>query len=366
MTLTPAADSRPVRPRVAFALALTALLPAAAAHATLRPQPLVNAVPASTAFVDTVGHFARARYRQAVGSPAVKYPTADGLKISVSFSNTYTPDAAVAASYVAFLDSLPHGTELSALKVYIAPPDEVQADCGGEDGTLACYDPADQTMTVPGEEMQSDDGSGVTTSYVLAHEYGHHIARHRDNAPFSALDLGPKYWSSFEGVCLGVYERKLFPGDEGSHYLANPGEAWADTYAHITYPDVFWQFTAVLKPSAGAFAAAKRDVLTPWIGPVTKTFSGSFSAGGSGVRLFSFPLRLDGTLKVALHGPAGANYDLALSSLGRSDGGTKAPGANDLYVANPACRDAASERVYLRVLRRSGSGPFTATVTYAG
>jgi hypothetical protein len=366
MAPLPVADSDGVRPRVALALALIAALPAAAdAHGALHPQPLVNLAPASTAFVDTVGHFHHARLRQTLASPAVKYPTADGLSVSVSFSRSYTPDPSVASSYVDFLDSLPHGSELSALKVYIAPPDEVQADCGGEDGTLACYDPVGQTMTVPGVQ-QADDGSGVTTSYVLAHEYGHHIARHRSNAPFSALDYGPKYWSSLEHVCRGDYQGKLFPGDEGQHYLANPGEAWADTYAHITYPDVFWQFTALLKPTDASFAAAKQDVLTPWTAPVTKTVSGSFTRGGSGVKLFSFTLHLDGTLKVQLHGPAGADYDLALSSLGRSDGGTKAPGANDLYVARPACRSADAEKVYLRVIRRSGSGPFRATITYAG
>ena len=343
-----------------------AVSPAAAAHGAVRPQPLVNVAPASTAFVDTVGHFPHARLRQMAAAPAVKYATPDGLSVSVSFSRSYTPDSAVASSYVAFLDSLPHGSELSALKVYIAPPDEVQTDCGGEDGTLACYDPVDQTMTVPGEQTQSNDGSGVTTSYVLAHEYGHHIARHRSNAPFSALDYGPKYWSSYEHVCRGTYQGRLFPGDEGNHYLANPGEAWADTYAHITYPDVFWQFTSLLKPTNASFAAAKQDVLSPWTAPATKTVSGTFSRLGPSVQLFSVTLRLDGTLKVQLQGPAGANYDLALSSLGRSDGGTKALGANDLYVAKPACRDANAEKVYLRVIRRSGSGPFTATITYAG
>ena len=107
-------------------------------------------------------------------------------------------------------------------------------------------------------------------------------------------------------------------------------------------------------------------MLSPWTAPATKTVSGTFSRLGPSVQLFSVTLRLDGTLKVQLQGPAGANYDLALSSLGRSDGGTKALGANDLYVAKPACRDANAEKVYLRVIRRSGSGPFTATITYAG
>ena len=338
----------------------------AAAPAARRPQPLVSIAPASTAFVDRVVHRAHATPR-AVGATAAKaYPTVDGLTVRVQFSNSYTPDPTVARSYVDFLDSLPHGAELSRLHVYIATPPEVQADCGGEDGTLACYDPVDETMTVPGEQTETNDGSGVTTSYVLAHEYGHHIARNRANPPFSALDWGPKRWASVAHVCQGAIDGTLFPGDEGAHYLANPGEAWADTYAHLTYPDVFWQFTSLLKPTAASFAAARADVLTPWTKPIVKTFRGRFSPTGARSAMTSVLLQLDGTLRVALHGPGGSNYDLALTSLGRSDGGTHAVGSNDLYEARPACRSTDAERVYIRVLRRSGSGPFTATITYAG
>jgi hypothetical protein len=363
------ADSTDVRPRLAIALALVAGVggPGSAyAVAQQRPEPLVDAAPLSTAFIDHVGHLAHAGARQVSASPTAAYATADGLNVRVRFSGSYTPDPAVAQSYVDFLDGLPHGKELSLLRMYIATPAEVQADCGGEDGTLACYDPVDETMTVPGVQTENADDSGVTTSYVLAHEYGHHIARNRVNPPFSALEWGPKRWASFEHVCRGFYAHTLFPGDEGDHYLANPGEGWADTFAHITYPAVAWQFTPLLRPTRALLAVARQDVLTPWTKPVTKVVHGRFSAGGTGVALFSFQLRLDGNLRVALHGPRGADYDLALSSLGSSDGGTHAAGSSYVYDAQPACRDAAAERVYVRVIRRTGSGPFTATITYAG
>jgi hypothetical protein len=235
-----------------------ACLTPAAAFAATEPQPLVDVSPLGTTFVDHDCPVSHAALRIAGATPAVAYMTPDGLSVSVQFSRSYTPAAPIAQTYVDFLGRLPHGSELSQLKIFIAPPAEVVDDCGGEDGTLACYDPSEQTMTVPGQQTDTSDGSGVTTSYVLAHEYGHHIARHRLNPPFSALDYGPKYWSSFEQVCRGTYAGVLFPGDEGRHYLANPGEAWADTYAHITYPKTFWQFTDLLRPNTASLLAQRQ------------------------------------------------------------------------------------------------------------
>jgi len=341
-----------------------ALLPAAPAVAAQTPQPLVDLAPHATAFHDHVGPTTRASGRAADSAPA-GYMTADGQTVSVSFSGSYTPDAAVAQSYVDFLGGLPHGSELRMLKVYIATPAEVQDDCGGIDGTLACYDPSNDTMTVPGEQT-ADDGSGITTSYVIAHEYGHHIASHRTSAPFQALEWGPKYWASDELVCLNTIQGHLAPGDEGENYLANPGEAWADTYAHLTYPRVHWQFTELLRPTGASKAAARKDVLTPWTANVTKTLSGEFVPGGTQVKGFQVTLHLDGSLRIALHGPAHTNFDISVSSLGRDQGHTAGPTSGDVYAARYACREVHSENVMVKIVRRHGFGAFTAAVSYAG
>ena len=206
------------------------------------------------------------------------------------FAPSYTPSPDVAQTYVDFLGSLPHGTELSKLKLLLAPPTDVQRDCGGQDGVLACYDSQSHEMVVPGEQIENQ--SGVSTSYVIAHEYGHHIAAFRSNPPFPTVDVGPKYWASYEKICDRTLAGRLAPGDEGQYYLLNPGENWAETYARLVYPNEPWRFTSLLKPDAGALAAARRDVLEPWTASVTKTFTGSF--GGGDVRRFSFPLTLDG------------------------------------------------------------------------
>jgi hypothetical protein len=344
---------------------LLALIPAAPAAAARAPQPLVDVPPQGTVFLDRVGPSTRGAPRAVKDSPPAAYRAPDGQTVSVVFSGSYEPDAETAQSYVDFLGGLPHGKELSKLQVYIATPDEVRDDCGGIEGTLACYDPSDDTMTVPGEQT-ADDGSGVTTNYVVAHEYGHHIANHRANAPFLTLNWGPKYWGSQERVCLRTIQGRLAPGDEGENYLANPGEAWADTYAHLTYPRVHWQFTPLLRPSQASKAAALKDVLTPWTGYVTQTFPGRFSPGGAHVQAFHVALHLDGSLRIALHGPAAANFDISVSSLGTDHGSTKGPHSSDVYFTRFACREVDSEDVMVKVVRRHGFGAFTAEVTYAG
>jgi hypothetical protein len=350
----------PVRLLPLAVLVGIAALPATAAART--PQPLVDLPPQSSSFVDRVITSGPARARAA--SVPRAYAAPDGTTVSVRFADGYTENPDTAQTYVNFLGSLPHGTELGELKVLLAPPAEVQQTCGGVDGVLACYDNTSHEMVVPGEQTQSD--SGVTTSYVVTHEYGHHVASFRSNPPFSAIDFGPKFWASYEKVCDRVLSGRLVPGAEGEFYAANPGESWAETYARLTYPNEAWHFTNLLKPDAGALAAARRDVLAPWIAPATQTFTGRFTGAGPDGKRFLFPLTLDGTLKIRLHGPNSARYDLRVSSLGKTRGETTGKAARDQISWQTACRQRRNETVAVRVLRRGGTGAFSVTVTYAG
>ena len=352
-----------------LALAATALL-ALPASASAKPvlQPLKDEAPLGYRFKDRF-FTSNARTARVSVSHATwkKYPIKDGQTVQAAVSDRYgtTLDPSVVQTYVSFLDSLEHGPELAKLKIFIAPPDEVLSECGGVQGTLACYDSRTEIMVVPGDEPDTGS-SGVTISYLVAHEYGHHIATNRSDAPFSAFQFGPKYWSSYEMVCDRSAKGLLAPGNESQFYLSNPGEGWAETYAQLKYPEVAWQYNPLMKPDAAAFAAASKDVLTPWTKNVPKVFKGSFPRGGSNTRQFHFDLTLDGRLSARLSGPRSSNYNLVFTSNGRSEGRTSTPGSHDSVSYDAACREDQLEHVTVTVKRASGSGPFTLRLSYAG
>lgn len=316
---------------------------------------------------------ARAVPARRAANPPHLYRLHDGHTVTVTLSGSYTDDPAVPRSYVDFLDGLPHGGELSKLSIYIAPQDEVQQDCGGDASVLACYTPGAGLMIVPGNETESY--GGVTTNFVVAHEYGHHVAAHRRNPPFDhvyqrwggTVAFGPKYWASEERVCAGA-ERTYFPGDEGDAYTRNPGEAWAETYANLTFDgSVPWMFAHSLRPTPASLAAARRDVLDPWRHDTHRTFTGRLGRHHAR-QTVHFALHLDGRLGLRLAGPRHTDYDLRLRSgpnhaatgQGRNDG------SRDHITYAEACRAAPVARVAVTVIRRHGHGPFRLHLRSAG
>jgi hypothetical protein len=349
---------------VLLSFVLFAAAPAAAAQAAPFSDRVLDVKPSSSL---------KAKAAQATATNTIAVPTVEGYSLNVSFTAAVTPDPALAASYVNYLDSIPHGTELSKLSIEIADPSEVDTLCGGSDGDgiLGCYGGSDEQMIVPSTGLDTTTADGLySVRYVITHEYGHHIAANRSNTlnGGTALDLGPKYWASYELVCDKAIDDKLFPGYEGENlteYHANPGEDWAEVYARLTFPLQAWDFSPLLgPPDATALDAARRDVLTPWTKNASKTFT---MASGRNRQAFDVPLALDGRLAATATGPKGSKVVIAITSGSQKVGTTKTTGAKASWKLATGCRQKQIETLTFTATRKGGNkGPVALTVSYPG
>jgi hypothetical protein len=290
------------------------------------------------------------------GVLTLHYPVG-GQTVEIALSAAFADipqNRAAARSIADFLGTRVHGPELGRLRVFIGTQAEASLLCGGGVEVLGCYSASQHRMFVPDREPP---GGPYSREYAITHEYGHHIASLRSNAPWPALSYGAKYWASYVHVCARAQRQLLFPGDEGSHYAANPGEGFADTYAHLQYPRMPFQYAPIMAPTPGSLAAVRRDVLQPWLGPRRARLRGVLSAGAP-VRSFTIRQSLDGVLSFRLQGPVGSNYDLELVNRGRVVRRTTAAGSRDRLTLL-GCRASAPTATYvLRVVRRGGAGPF--------
>jgi hypothetical protein len=346
---------------ITLAAALALAFPATAA-ARERDVPHPGPLPAAAALEhvgDTVLESeARAmRTARAAGPTARRYATPDGYQVAVEASAAYPVDPAADQKLVDFLASRVHGPELGDLSVYVGTPAEITSLCGGDSDVVACYAIDEARMYVPGESVH-----GIPIEYALTHEYGHHIALWRSNSPWDALDWGAKYWSSSVRVCRGVRRGLLFPGNQGSHYWDDPGEGFADGYAHLHYPAEPWYYNQLMRPTPRALAAIRRDVLDPWTGPRARTFHGRVGLRHR-VRAFHIRLELDGALRLRLTAPKGAVYEVAAETPGFAAGHRLRNGAG---FGVEWCRRRPVDHVELTVRRRVGSGPFALKVSWPG
>ena len=224
------------------------------------------------------------------------YTASTSEPVDVAVSNSYPADQPIGQRWADFFAALPHGLELARLKAYIAPLPEVHAICGGS--AVGCYG-EDQLI------LTNEPASGFVPEEVARHEYGHHIALNRSNAPWPALDWGPKRWATSARICPRVRWNEAYPGDESLLYKRNPGEAFAEAYrvlvdtqlgeTHPSWPLVDTSFY----PDQAALDAVEQDVTSPWAGPTSLTLD---VHGGVWEHRVATPL--DGTLTVRLTGPA--------------------------------------------------------------
>jgi hypothetical protein len=299
----------------------------------------------------------RAAWPQRLGRGG-PYALAGGQQVTVYVSAAYAEADGVGRQWAEYFAGLVHGTELPMLKAYVAPLSQVAEMCGS-DYALGCY--GGQTLITIG-----DSSSGYIPASIAAHEYGHHIAANRSNAPWAAISWGTKRWASYMNICSRAQAGTVFPGDEGDNYSLNPGEGFAESYRVLTETNGTadgYQWPIVdpsFRPDVQALAAIRADVLEPWSGPRIQTIKGKF-APGSRIWTTTVATRLDGDARVGVTVPGGgADGVTLLSGDGRvlgtgswnSSGGKsldyRVCGARSLKVR--VTRSAAAARFTLRVV----------------
>lgn len=254
--------------------------------------------------------------RAAVTSRGGPITTSTGETVDVRVSDALPLETSTPEVWAEFLTGLTHGPEISRLSTYIGTLDEIQDICGRQ--ALGCY--GRNEMVASGEPALQD----ASPEEIVRHEYGHHIAFHRVNTPWAAIDWGPKRWASAANVCARVARNEAFPGDEGSDYAQNPGEAWAETYrlmderkAGITTAS--WQIVSQsFFPSEQALQAAELDVLQPWTKPRTTGFARVFGKRTPKVWWIPLSTPLDGDIRITATMPRGGTAEVALVNANRS------------------------------------------------
>jgi len=290
------------------------------------------------------------------------YTAPTGESVTIYASRSYPADDAANQRWANFLAGLVHGPELSSLTVYLAPLDEVKSTCGPE--AEACYNAARSTLFAPGEDLPN----GTSAEAVVTHEYGHHVAAHRSNAPWPAEDLGTKRWASYEQVCSKTASGILFPGDEQLHYTFNPGEAFAESYRVLNErragtPEPPWQVVdQSLYPDDTALQLLEQDVLDPWTGPASASFSGTLVATGARRRTYTVTDALDGALQLTLRAPAKSRLALDLYGAGgkRLAHVTTRPAGETVSTQTTIC---GSRSFQVSISRVSGGGRYRLLVS---
>jgi len=264
-----------------------------------------------------LGRADAAAARISASASSRRYPIHDGSEATIEVSVTEACArncTMVDPQRIAdFIGTLIHGEEVGLLTVQLDTEYELGFDCGF--GAEACYYAGEDKIVIGGYEEVGHSGDPL--EYVLAHEYGHHVAAHRELPPpfGAAVDWGTERWASLEHVCQGSRHRRLFPGDEGSHYYEDPGEAFAESFARYRFPDapIRWQWLPALRPTPAAFRAIREDTLSPWQGRSTVVRQGHVPARGEGAAVEYLPTPLDGTVSLRPDGLR-HGYELALRS----------------------------------------------------
>jgi hypothetical protein len=302
------------------------------------------------------------------------YPVAGGGTVKVEVDAAWAGTDAL-QRVLDTLGATVHGPEMSRLTVHIADQTNLWALCG--QNATACYFPSSQTMVVSGSP--TNPNNQMPQGMVITHEYGHHIEANRSFPGWYATNLGARHWATYEHVCEGVAAGVLYPGDEGLHYWENPGEAFAQAYATMLYPDAVPWWWSFAKPDEGAFEAIRADVAdtsdgthSSWsqrLTPRSPTASTTVSASLDGPISVSVRQPRRAKFKVRLLSPNGSVVSQGQDQLRwiskkrgkRGRKGKKAATAAMTELHYDVC-GAGNRTFQLQVSRLAGKGVFTAEI----
>ena len=310
-------------------------------------------------------------------SSATTYPVAGGGTVKLEVDPAYAGTDAL-QRILETLGATVHGPEMSRLTVHIADSNNLFQLCG--QNATACYFPSSQTMVVSGSPINPNNQ--MPQGMVITHEYGHHIEANRSFPGWYASNVGTQHWATYEHVCEGVAAGRLFPGDEGLHYWENPGEAFAQAYATMLYPNAVPWWWSFAEPDQGAFNAIRADVADTSGG--THTSWSERLAPASPSASTTIHASLDGPITVKVRQPRSARFRMQLVS---ANGSVVSSGESRLRrigrhrkgkkgrKGKRASKAAMSELTYnvcgagartfqLLASRLSGKGTFTAEIVH--
>jgi hypothetical protein len=280
------------------------------------------------------------------------YTTATGEQVQIVVSDRYPVDEARNQGWAEFLARLVHGEELATVTLHLAPRSELAFLCGPD--AIACYDRRDFTIYSAAERFVVD----VSPEAAIAHEYGHHIAASRLNAPWAAIDWGTKRWATYVGVCTRVESGELAPGDQNERYALNPGEAFAEVYRVLSerrlgLVETPWEIVDdAFIPDETALARVEQDVIAPWQAATIVKRSGRATQTRAATVKFSTPL--DGRFAATVRSATPVQVELLLGG----EVGARST-ARTAAVRGTVC---GTRSASLRIRSTKGTVPYTLTV----
>ena len=162
-------------------------------------------------------------------------------------SASYPKDDSADQALVDFLATREHGPELGSIQLFVGKPGRGHRASAAAARWSRATPPPSSACTCPARTPRaSRPGTRSRTSTGTT-------SRRRAATTRGTRSTGGRSTGPAPSACAPQCGRRvLWPGDQGRHYFADPGEGFADGYAHLHYPDVPWQYNPLMRPDAAS------------------------------------------------------------------------------------------------------------------